>query len=292
VVIAKDYATPGHQVQTYVYGKREKISEIQLHQDQYYAVKQNQWKRIADKKIVLDPRTLVVLDRIKKHTSLTFEDVLRIKRGVLFDPKLLTSKRISKISYRYFEGDVYRYQVNFSSKHWIELNDEIKERPKESEWFEGERILLRRLVSRKQRLMATLVSGTFVTNKNLYSILSKKEGMDLHCILGILNSKLISYLYLNQVSQATKDDFPQITIKDVLGLPFPERLKIKSQPQRLVKLVEQMLVLHQKLLEKWVAYERAAIQRQIEAVDKQIDELVYELYGLKEEEIAIVEGRP
>ena len=33
-----------------------------------------------------------------------------------------------------------------------------------------------------------------------------------------------------------------------------------------------------------------ALQRQIDATDRQIDRLVYELYGLTEEEIGIVEG--
>ncbi len=32
------------------------------------------------------------------------------------------------------------------------------------------------------------------------------------------------------------------------------------------------------------------MQRQIDATDKQIDRLVYELYGLTEEEIGVVEG--
>jgi hypothetical protein len=32
------------------------------------------------------------------------------------------------------------------------------------------------------------------------------------------------------------------------------------------------------------------IQRQIEATDRQIDQLVYELYGLTDEEIKIVEA--
>ena len=31
-----------------------------------------------------------------------------------------------------------------------------------------------------------------------------------------------SILYTNQVTRATKDDFPQVTIKDVLALPFSE----------------------------------------------------------------------
>ena len=38
-------------------------------------------------------------------------------------------------------------------------------------------------------------------------------------------------------------------------------------------------------------HEQTALERQIEATDRQIDALVYELYGLTEEEIAIVEGR-
>jgi len=36
--------------------------------------------------------------------------------------------------------------------------------------------------------------------------------------------------------------------------------------------------------------DRELYQRQIDATDRQIDELVYELYGLTEGEIAIVEG--
>jgi len=37
-------------------------------------------------------------------------------------------------------------------------------------------------------------------------------------------------------------------------------------------------------------HEQTALQRQIEATDRQIDALVYELYSLTEEEIEIVEG--
>jgi hypothetical protein len=37
-------------------------------------------------------------------------------------------------------------------------------------------------------------------------------------------------------------------------------------------------------------HEQTLIQRRIDATDQQIDKLVYELYGLTPEEIAIVEG--
>jgi len=51
-----------------------------------------------------------------------------------------------------------------------------------------------------------------------------------------------------------------------------------------------MLALHKQLQEGHTPHDETALQRQIEATDRQIDALVYELYGLTEEEIKIVEG--
>jgi hypothetical protein len=51
-----------------------------------------------------------------------------------------------------------------------------------------------------------------------------------------------------------------------------------------------MLTLHKQLPVVKTEQEKTVIQRQIDATDKQIDQLVYELYGLTEAEIKIVEG--
>ena len=58
----------------------------------------------------------------------------------------------------------------------------------------------------------------------------------------------------------------------------------------MVALVEAMLDLHRKLAAAVTDQEKTVHQRQIVATDRQIDRLVYELYGLTEEEIGIVEG--
>jgi hypothetical protein len=60
---------------------------------------------------------------------------------------------------------------------------------------------------------------------------------------------------------------------------------------RMVELVGRMLDLHKQLAAERNPQVKTVLQRQIEATDRQIDLLVYELYGLTEEEIAIVEGR-
>ena len=65
----------------------------------------------------------------------------------------------------------------------------------------------------------------------------------------------------------------------------------KSQHDKVVGLVGQMLDLHKKLAASKLDHEQTALQRQIDETDKQIDELVYELYGLTDEEIKIVESR-
>ena len=60
-----------------------------------------------------------------------------------------------------------------------------------------------------------------------------------------------------------------------------------------MQLVQRMLSLHKQLAEAKTPTAKTMLQRQIEATDQQIDQLVYELYGLTEEEIGIVEkGSP
>jgi hypothetical protein len=58
----------------------------------------------------------------------------------------------------------------------------------------------------------------------------------------------------------------------------------------MAKLVETMLKLHKDSPRAKTPHEQESVQRQIAATDRQIDALVYELYGLSEDEIAIVEG--
>jgi len=58
----------------------------------------------------------------------------------------------------------------------------------------------------------------------------------------------------------------------------------------MVSLVERMLDLHQRVAAEHLPHAKTLLQRQIEATDRQIDALVYELYGLTEAEVAVVEG--
>jgi len=290
VVVSEALPTNTHTVRTFACGKRDKLVTIALADDQYDEVQQKKWERLDNKKFVLDADAVVLLERIRETCPHTLGDVALIKRGVLFDASLLTMRRETRDYHRYFEGDIYRYRANMKVDRWVEFGAKMKERPKDFFWFEGTRILLRRLVNRRQRLMASLVSETFITNKNLYAVIPSDEALDSHIVLAVLNSNLVSYLYLRQVSQATKDDFPQVTIRDLRALPFPPASRVSDRSDQLVGLVERMLALHKKLAAATIPADKELYQRQIEATDGEIDTLVYQLYGLTEEEIRIVEG--
>ena len=80
-------------------------------------------------------------------------------------------------------------------------------------------------------------------------------------------------------------------------LSFEERTAInssnsteKAQHDKLVSLVENMLELQKKYHSARMDRDKELYERQIKIVDAQIDRLVYELYGLTEEEIKVVEG--
>ena len=80
------------------------------------------------------------------------------------------------------------------------------------------------------------------------------------------------------------------------GHPFPIRTidftdaTDKARHDEMVELVERMLGLHKSLSAAKTDHDKTLLQRQIKTTDQQIDQLVYELYGLSDEEIGIVEG--
>ena len=65
----------------------------------------------------------------------------------------------------------------------------------------------------------------------------------------------------------------------------------KSRHDHVVSPVEQMLAAKEKLAATKAEADANRLELQCESLDRQIDTAVYELYGLTEEEIRIVEGK-
>ena len=108
-------------------------------------------------------------------------------------------------------------------------------------------------------------------------------------ILGVLNSRLERFYFESYViNQSLGGGLIHATpgTHDKLIVP-----KATDKPvSQMVALVDKMLKLTPKLREATSESEKAALQNAITTTDAEIDRLAYELYGLTEEEIEIVEG--
>jgi adenine-specific DNA-methyltransferase len=124
-----------------------------------------------------------------------------------------------------------------------------------------------------------------VKNKSIQGSLSKNNkeqqrsaletlsaGYDLRFILGIINSSF-ALTYLNNCRRSSFTNF--FYPDDFRQFPLPKLPPEKQQP--LIDLVEQRLIQNR--------------NRQIAELDAKIDELVYQLYALTAEEIALIEGK-
>jgi type I restriction-modification system DNA methylase subunit/predicted type IV restriction endonuclease len=131
-------------------------------------------------------------------------------------------------------------------------------------------------------------NGNYYCGNTAYII-----GSDDKYLLGLLNSKLITFYYRN-TSATYRGGYVRFIYQYLSKIPIRtinfSNPNDKSQHDRLVSLVEKMLELHKQLTAVKSAPEKTTVQRQIDATDRQIDELVYELYELTDEEIKIVEG--
>jgi hypothetical protein len=88
--------------------------------------------------------------------------------------------------------------------------------------------------------------------------------------------------------------FQKILIKDCRRFPIHNidfsNIDEKLLHDHIVSLVKQMIKLNTDIDTTRTPQSKELIQRQIDATDKQIDKLVYELYGLTEDEIKIIQG--
>lgn len=124
-------------------------------------------------------------------------------------------------------------------------------------------------------------------------ISSKNNSLSLNYLLGILNSFFATY-FIKKVGSGFRSGFYSFGKSSMNSLPIPtidfNNPADKARHDRLVAMVENMLVWHQQLAATRTPQEKAVLERQIAATDRMINQLVYELYGLTEAEIKLVEG--
>ena len=113
-------------------------------------------------------------------------------------------------------------------------------------------------------------------------------------VLGLLNSRLLD-TYLKATSSPFRGGYFAYNRQYIERLPIRiidfSQAADRARHDKMVSLVERMLELHRRRQAAESEGERELLQRQIDSTDREIDALVYELYGLSDEEVRMVEGK-
>ena len=181
-----------------------------------------------------------------------------------------------------------REHGKFKDSGWYQLY------PKNLDTWEQPKIMLPYMTT---RLSAYYDEDNFyfvnVTTGGFGITVDEKFGSSKY-ITGILNSVLLDW-FMKKVSTsfhggyfaANKQFLVQLPIRTIDFTNSAE----KARHDKMVALVTQILELHKSKAKAKTQTEADVYERQIKSVDEKIDELVYDLYGLTQEEIKIVEGQ-
>jgi hypothetical protein len=192
----------------------------------------------------------------------------------------VADKKQGKDYRKYLEGkDVGRYAIDWEGR-WLKYGPNLAA-PRDAELFEGPRLLFRRIVG--ERLIGAYVDEDFVSGQ-LLQIVKPHDPAMAKALLAILNSTVVAYYFVKKYNRQDVT-FPEIRIYELASLPIPKvPAKVKAQ---LEKLVEKRLHLSSA---NATASEGEASSAKARQIEKEIDQMVYGLYGLTEEEIKIVES--
>jgi hypothetical protein len=242
--------------------------------------------------ILLNELNAPLIFRLTERFS-ALKDVATINRGLITGDraKYFSSERRSKSHVPIIAGgDVQRYYTALPSEFVL------FERPDTAGgcWDKDVHLAQHKIVLRQIgfKPTASMLLDPVAVTGNIFTVRSDSLAQELF-ILGILNSKLIDFFWRTMFADF-KTSFPQVTIFSLSQVPI-RLLNLsdgseKELHDKLVCLVTSMLELHRKRAGAKTPQEQSALEREIGATDAQIDRLVYELYGLTEDEIKIVEG--
>ncbi|MBQ0073750.1 MAG: N-6 DNA methylase [Prevotella sp.] len=222
----------------------------------------------ADKKLVEHLVLSTTFDRMK--------DNIEIQQGIIYTGQAreeVFADFVKDSTYKpILDGrDISKWRINWDQKDYdlyLSYTNKLH-RPREERLFlASQKILFPR---RATSIVATIDYDQFYALNTAYVCLMTGNKYHIEYILAILNSRLVNYLYSKLFMGW------QITIPAIDVIPIA-RISIESQ-ERIKCLVEGLL-----------SKKKSNPLADTTVEEREIDRLVYDLYGLTEDEIAIVEG--
>ena len=246
--------------------------------------------------------TNAIFDRLEQHSQ-PLSKVAQVRTGVMgFDYWAMDKWIDDKNKGRLIATNSYigRYEFLWGKKVRLYKREVYRPRldPKcdvlnenTLKLFGAKKIVVRGVA---RRLTATLDEEGIGLLVAVHSVVS--EQFNQRFLLGLLNSNLFNWLHIIQFYSARiPEGSLRYPISFLANLPI-YRVNFgnpadKARHDRIVELVTALLDLHKLESKAKTQNEQQNYHRQINTTDREINALVYELYGLKKNEIEIIESQ-
>lgn len=175
-------------------------------------------------------------------------------------------KKMDNTYYRYLQGsDVCRYHLNWSGEY-LKYGENLAA-PRKFILFSTPRILVRQIPSKPPYCINACFTDEIILNdRNSMNIINMSKSP--YYLLGILNSKLISFWFIHKFGKMQRGLFPQFKINELEIFPIAN--SNNNQESQLALLVSKQI-------------------GGSDNVDNAIDKFIYKLYNLTYDEVLIVD---
>lgn len=188
-----------------------------------------------------------------------------------------STRKIDTTYIKYLDGqDVCRYSLAWGGQY-LKYGDNLAAPRKDFRLYSTKRILVRQIPAKPPYCIhACLVEETILNDRNSMNVINIRESPE--CVLGILNSQLMSFWFIHKFGKMQRKTFPQFKVNELADFLLPKNRAERSD--EIAKLVAEILA----------AKKRDPVA-DTAALEREIDQLVYKLYDLTPEEIKLVEER-
>ncbi len=178
-----------------------------------------------------------------------------------------------------------RYVNHWDNNSWVLYGKNLAA-PRDPKIFEApEKIIIRQT---GDSIIATIIESGIIARKNLHILISSK--INHKFILGVLNSKLVDFYY-QQINPEKGEALAEVKKNHIEQLPIP-KLNKQNEPEQ-----QQIIELVDKLIETKVSQkiassdlDRKFFENYSTKLYQQINEIMYKMYDLTDEEVEMVEG--
>lgn len=295
-IFRKNRPNSAHKIKICIVEKDKKITE--------YAIPQALWDKADGKPVNINssPDVEAISSKLQKLPIL--DDLCNITQGakpfqvgkgkprqtrqIVNDKPFVSNIKKDKNFKPLLRGSlIQKYVILWNNDYWISFGDWLAEPRYSAQYDAPNKIVIRQT---GDSLIAALDQKQFIVRDNLYTIVPK-EKIDIRYVLALLNSRLLNWYYQNVLNPEKGEALAQVKRGHIAQLPIARISNTADKPKHdeIVKIVDQILGMKRQNIEIKTDKDKAYYDNKYKSLNRQIDELIYKLYDLTEEEIGIVE---